>query len=57
MSMMYQTDVCQLQSFQKTLKLSVSYWVLKILLDIAMNCLDSTDQVVLFILSVLLFKL
>lgn len=57
MSMMYQTDVCQLQSFQKALKLSVSYWVLKILLDIAMNCLDSTDQVVLFILSVLLFKL
>lgn len=57
MSMMYQTDVRQLQSFQKALKLSVSYWVLKILLDIAMNCLDSTDQVVLFILSVLLFKL
>lgn len=57
MSMMYQTDDCQLQSFQKALKLSVSYWVLKILLDIAMNCLDSTDQVVLFILSVLLFKL
>lgn len=57
MSMMYQTDVCQLQSFQKALKLSVSYWVLKILLDIAMNCLDPTDQVVLFILSVLLFKL
>lgn len=57
MSMMYQTDVRQLQSFQKALELSVSYWVLKILLDIAMNCLDSTDQVVLFILSVLLFKL
>lgn len=57
MSMMYQTDVCQLQSFQKALKLSVSYWVLKILLHIAMNGLDSTDQVVLFILPVLFFKL